>query len=209
MEEQNKRKSAVKIQVHDILSATYIKRPGWEPSGILTKYGEITRVHLIGLVVSLNENSKSSFLLDDGTGNIEVRSFESNLAFDFALGDMIQVIGKPREWENSKYIVPEIVKKITDRKWYDVYQLELKLQKLTKTIKLPVSVQEQETDPDMEHGPYQKILNVIAILDKGDGADIDEIVSNVKVDGCESIVKGLIEEGEIYEISPGKVKLLE
>ncbi len=207
MAEVIKRKTARKILIKDILTATYIKRPGWEPSGILTQYGEISRVEIMGIVVSLEEDNTLSFLLDDGSGNIQIRFFDNNEKVDkISLGDLICVIGRPREWENSKYIVPEIVKKINDKKWFEIHKLEIKLQSKKEKIKLPV---EQEEEQLIETGPYQKILNVIAILDKGDGADIQEIINHVKIDNCEIIINSLIEDGEVFEISPGKVKLLE
>ena len=46
-------------------------------------------------------------------------------------------------------------------------------------------------------------------MDQGSGVDVDEIVSNIKIENCDQIVQNLIEEGEIFEISPGRVKLLE
>jgi RPA family protein len=205
-----KRKIAKKILINDILSSTYIKRPGWEPSGILTRYGEISRVDIMGVIVSVSqEENTTSFLVDDGSGNILVRIFDNTKSTEkFNLGDLVNVIGRPREWESSKYIVPEIIKKIEDKKWYEVHQLELKLQRKTKAVKLPVET-EDEKGEILETGPYQKILNMIAILDKGDGVDVEEIISNIKIDNTESIIASLIEEGEIFEISPGKVKLLE
>jgi RPA family protein len=209
MAETNKRKTAKKILVKDILTATYIKRPGWEPSGILTKYGEISRVDIMGIIVSVTEeDNNSSFLIDDGSGNISVRFFEKPADFSkYKIGELIEVIGRPREWDSSKYIVPEIIKKTEDKNWYKVHQLEILLQKKTEAIPLPV--EPVDDAQDMETGPYQKILNVIAILDKGNGADVQEIVNNVKIDKCEEIISSLIEEGEVFEISPGKVKLLE
>ena len=144
-----------------------------------------------------------SFLLDDGSGNITVRMFEKPDQ-NHSLGDMVRIIGRVRETGNSIYVVPELIKKI-DKKWYNVHNLELKLLKRTAK-KLPV---EPEADEAMETGPYQKILNVITILDKGEGVDVQEVVNNIKIDNCENIVQNLIEEGEVFEISPGKVKILE
>jgi len=107
-----KRKTARKIQLNELLSGTYIKRPGWEPSGVLTKYGEITRVNVTGLIVSLSEGEDSlSFLLDDGSGNITVRMFEKPDQ-NHSLGDMVRIIGRVRETGNSIYVVPELIKKI-------------------------------------------------------------------------------------------------
>ena len=204
-----KRKVAKKILINEILSATYIKRPGWEPSGILTRQGEISRVHVMGVVVSLTtEENNTSLLLDDGSGNIPVRIFDKNiLSEDISLGTLVSVVGKPREWNNSKYIVPEHIKKINDKQWYDVHQREIKLHKQTSSIKLPVETKNEELN--IETGPYQKILNTVAILDKGEGAPVEEIISNLNIQGVDKIIQTLIEEGEVFEISPGKVKVLE
>jgi len=199
----NKRKVAKKLLVSDIVNATYIKRAGWEPSGVLTSYGEVSRVFIMGVVVSKEENN---FLLDDGSGNILVRLFDSSINLEnLALGDLVTVVGRPREWESVKYIVPEIIKKSEDKKWYNVHQLTIKLQKKTNPIILPV---EPEQNQNAELGPYQKVLNIIAILDKGQGADVQDIINHVKTDNSENIIKSLLEEGEIFEISPGRVKLL-
>ena len=204
-----KRKVATKLLINEILNATYIKRPGWEPSGILTKRGEISRVNIMGIVVSLTtEENNMAILLDDGSGNMMVRTFDKTpVPQDISLGDLVTVVGKPREWQNSKYIVLELIKKVDNKKWYDVRQREIKLHNTISTLKLPVG--DHEEDADVETGPYQKILNIVAILDKGDGALVEEIVSNLNVKGADKIIQTLIEEGEIFEVSPGKVKVLE
>lgn len=203
-----KRKVAKKLLINDILTATYIKRPGWEPSGILTRQGEISRVNIMGVVVSLNkEENNTSLLLDDGSGNITVRIFDKNLLSEkISLGVLVSVVGKPREWNNSKYIVPEHVKKVKDKQWYDVHQREIKLFRQTNSLQLPVENKSEEVN--VETGPYQKILNTVAILDKGNGAPVEEIISNLKIQDADKIIQTLIEEGEVFEISPGKVKVL-
>ncbi|HHI04072.1 MAG TPA: hypothetical protein ENL45_00825 [Candidatus Woesearchaeota archaeon] len=203
-----KRKVATKILVNDILTSTYIKRPGWEPSGILTKQGEVSRVHLMGVVVSLaREENSISLLLDDGSGNIVIRIFDNTiLPENVSLGSLVSVVGKPREWNNSKYIVPEHIKLVQDKRWYEVHQKQIKLFKKTNSIKLPVDKNEESST---EIGPYQKILNTVAILDKGKGASVEEIISNLNLQGTDKIIQALIEEGEVFEISPGRVKVLE
>jgi RPA family protein len=198
------RKIAKKVPVSDLNKGTYIKRPGWEPSGVLTKYGEITRVNLIGVIVSKSQTENTlTVILDDGTGSISIRFFERPLE-EYKIGDFIKVIGRVREGSNTIYIVPEIMKKV-NKKWHEFHNLELSVQKITSP-KLPIEPLE---DQDFEEGPYQKILNAISMLDQGNGVDIQEIVSYLKINGCEKILQNLIEEGEIFEIKPGKVKLLE
>ena len=43
----------------------FVKKEGWDPSYIITSYGKIFRVNLLGVVVSKNIND---CVLDDGTG---------------------------------------------------------------------------------------------------------------------------------------------
>jgi RPA family protein len=202
-----KRVIAKKVFVSDILNSTYIKRTGWEPSGILTRYGEVSRVDVMGIIVSFSKEERT-IILDDGSGNITIRAFDnSEMLEGLSLGMLIDVIGRPRELNNSKYIFLEIVKKIEDKRWYKARQLELKLQSKS-AIKLPVQADEPNAELS-EIGPYQQILNSIASLDKGSGVDVQDIINHVKVDNSEKIINSLIEEGEIFEISPGVVKLLE
>ena len=199
-----KRKTAKKILINDLIKGTYIKRPGWDPSGVLTKYGEITRINMTGLIVSLSKGENSAnFLLDDGSANITVRIFEQ-LNNNIKIGDLVRIIGRIRENNNDFYIVPEAIKQIS-KEWHNFQQLELKLlKKISK--KLPVEI---DTKENVETGPNQKILNIISILDKGQGIDIEEIVNHVKIPESEQIIRNLIEEGEVFEIAPGRVKLLE
>jgi RPA family protein len=208
-EEQNKRKVAKKLLIKDILSSTYIKRPGWEPSGVLTRFGEASRVNIMGITVSIEDDeNRPTILLDDGSGTIQIRLFENQEQIkNYALGDLLMVIGRPREFESTKYIVPEIIKTIEDKKWFKAHQLELQLQQKTGSIELPIEPEQLE-EQEIEAGPYQKILNIIAILDKGSGADVQDIVNHVKISNCEQLINSLIAEGEIFEITPGKVKLL-
>ena len=39
--------------------------------------------------------------------------------------------------------------------------------------------------------------------------DVQDIINHVKIDESEIIINGLISEGEVFEISPGVIKVLE
>ena len=104
-----KRLVAKKVWVNDIITGEYIKKSGWEPSYFITQYGNISRINIIGFIVSTEQNS---FILDDGTGNISIRFFDSAPNIELSTGDLAIVIGRPRRWNNDTYIVPEIVKKV-------------------------------------------------------------------------------------------------
>lgn len=199
--QKSRRNTAKCAYINDINNGTFIKRTGWDPSSVLTKYGEYFRVNLMGVVVSMQPD-ENSFLIDDGTGNIQIRLFESTDRLNkIKLGDLVNVIGKPREWSNSKYLVPDIIRSVSEKKWFEIHKLNIVLK--NKPVDLPV-----EQDEEIETGPYQQILNLVAVLDKGEGASVQEIIENSRLNEVETIVNNLMAEGEIFEVSPGKIKLL-
>ncbi len=196
--EEIKRQIAYKVRINDILNGDYIKQEGWKPSYIKTNFGKISRVNILATLVSKSEDN--SFIVDDGSNKINVRSFEEIDLSPFNIGDIIMVIGKAREWNSQRYIVPEIIKKINNKKWVTVRKLELgKPKEYKKDI---------ETKEEASENPYDKILNLIKELDSGEGANHQDICEKSKVRNCEDIIKTLLEQGEIFEIRPGKIKIL-
>ena len=56
----------------------------------------------------------------------------------------------------------------------------------------------------------QTILGLVDKYDTEDGADMLNVISNSKINEYETnrIIEELIKEGEIFQISPGKLKLI-
>ena len=201
--EQQKRLVAKKIRISDLVNGKYVKEEGWTPNYIVTDYGHISRANVLAFVVAKNEDG--SFLVDDGSGSINIRSFDEK-KFDAEIGDLILIIGKPREWNNQKYIVPEVVRKINNKKWIEVRKLELKTMEKIK----PQEIIAPEThEEEIIENPYQKVLNTIRNIDSGNGADYQEVLANSSIKDAEKIINTLLEEGEIFEIRPGRLKVLE
>ena len=55
----------------------------------------------------------------------------------------------------------------------------------------------------------EKIVTLIKELDNGAGADMQELVNKCDTEEAEKIIKTMLEQGEIFEIKPGKLKILE
>ena len=125
----SKRQVAYKVRIADILNNRYIKEEGWLPNYVSVGDMKVSRANLLGVIVSkaAQEGAKDvasyDFILDDGSGRISLRFFESVQPLD--VGDMVIVIGRPREFGTERYVVPEIVKKVTDPKWVELRKLEL------------------------------------------------------------------------------------
>ena len=132
-----KRQVACIVSINTLIQGKYIRQDGWQPNYILTKdNNEISRVNLMGVIIDISLDNKS-FLVDDGTGNIQVRAFEEIKQLkDIQMGDIVNIIGKPREFNDDKYIIPEIVKKVEDKRWVDVWKkrLSIKIQNIFEIV---------------------------------------------------------------------------
>ncbi len=224
MVEVQKRQTAFKASIGNLLSGKYIKQDGMLPNYVLLNDGsQVSRVNLIGVVVSIGEDTGfQSVFIDDGSGKVSVRAFEQNDALtSLSIGDCILIIGRPREFGSEIYVLPEIIRKITDPKWLEVRKLELEKNKQpepevsvqeeaveTKSVKKsePESVVEEEF---VESSINNDIIKKIKELDKGDGSDFDEVIKQSESNDAEKIILSLMKTGDVFEVSPGKLKVLE
>ena len=53
------------------------------------------------------------------------------------------------------------------------------------------------------------ISSIVKSLDRGDGADFNEIIKKINKPEAEKLLNNLIKIGELFEIRPGKIKILE
>lgn len=196
--EDKKRQIAIKIGIKEIIFGKYVKQEGWEPNYILTDNNiKVSRANIIGVIVSKNDDG---LVIDDSNATISMKSFDTSINYeDFNIGDTVQVIGRPREFENSKYFAIEIIKKI-DSLWLKVRQKEL-----DKIEHKPIN-DEVVVDEIVVSNDYDDIISKIKQKDSGEGVYVDDLVTiGIK----EEFIKKLIENGEVFEISPGKIKILE
>ncbi|MBL7050543.1 hypothetical protein ISS04_00080 [Candidatus Woesearchaeota archaeon] len=206
------RQIAYKTKIKDILEGEYIKEDGWIPNYILSGTKKISRVNLVGVVVAKSDNSENQeFVLEDKSGKISVRFFEKKDSFGvWGIGDFLRIIGRPREYNGQKYIVPEIIKNV-EKGWFELMMFEvcgaLGIQKKTPEIKKKQEIIEKKIMEDIIKDKInsEDVIGFIKKLDVGDGADYEEVLLQAKDD---KILKNLLEEGEIFEIRPGKLKVL-
>ncbi|MFP4403386.1 MAG: hypothetical protein ACOC3X_01115 [Nanoarchaeota archaeon] len=215
-----KRETAKKVKIKEIKEGKYIKiDEEWEPNYVETVSGKkVSRINVLGSVVSeVTTEGGNSFLFDDGSDNITIRSFEE-FKTDIKLGDILLIIGRPREFSNEFYILPEIIKKIEKdkEKWIELRKIELNSyddEKKVETIKKEEeekSINQEEKD-DVKLNSFDLVLNVIKELDKDDdGAEIEAIIEKVGLDRetTENVINNLLMDGEAFEIKPGRLKLL-
>ena len=199
-----KRQVAYKLKISDILNGNLTKE---EFSGnIKLDDINVSRVNIIAAMIYKSEDfNYSSAVIDDGTGRIQLRSFENNAYFSkIDVGDVVLIIGKIREFNNEKYIMPEILKKITNTKWVDARRLELKNNDIINN-----NIKEIDKNLIENTKINEEIYSLIKKLDNGDGASFDDIIKGSGSIDAEKILNKLLENGDIFEIKPGKLKVLE
>ncbi len=112
------RQTAKKVRAVDLISGEWVKKEGMEPSYVITPAKEnIARARIAGTVVgkfTSEDGNFSSITLDDSTASIRAKLWrEIELLNTVQVGDLVNLIGKVREYEGEIYIVPEIITKIT------------------------------------------------------------------------------------------------
>ncbi|NQU79557.1 hypothetical protein HQ545_07345 [Candidatus Woesearchaeota archaeon] len=201
--ESSKRQIAYKVKIEDVLSGKYVNEDGWLPNYISINDLKVSRVNMLGVVVSVSGSQE--LVLGDKTGNISLKFFKSPPSV--SVGDIVTVIGRPREFGQDRYIVPEIIKKLSDPKWVEVRKKELIIKKFAEA---PVEKEVIVTTDDLsDENPLLKVCEIIRSLDEGAGVGFEDISVKFKDGDIESFIKKLLEQGDVFEVKPGRFKVLE
>jgi len=217
--------TAVRASVSDIVNGNYGDDNG---PHVVSPYGvELRRVVLVGFVVSkFNKEASTegqrfvSITIDDGTDTIRLKVWGDE---DAALLDAVKenilalVIGKVRNYQDETYIVPEIVKEITDPNYMGLHLLERYQAILTRSgVTMPEIVEEGQqvlstVSPKRASvtGITKQILNYIELHANPEGVLLKDIVAFFEEKGEDSYeiqkkVFNLIEIGLISELDPSR-----
>jgi len=202
-----RRQVAIKSDIKTLINSKYVKEEGWLPNYIITSFGDkISRINILAIVTMINV-SNDSLIIDDGTSSIHVRFFNEKVNIsDIQVSDVVQIIGRPREYNEEKYIALEIIKK-TNPKWLEIRKFELKSRKPQEIVIEEASVIEEVVKGN-SNKLYDSLLSIIKELDLGEGADFEEVISKSNVDNTEKTINELLTQGMIFEIKKGKLKIL-
>ncbi len=196
------RQVAFRLNIKDVIQNP-IKREG-NLTYIELDGKKIIRVCLMGTIVSKfvsEDQNYVSITIDDSTDTIRIKLWrtDDNLIdrmIDLKIGDLIDVVGRIREYDDEVYIYPEAVVKVEDPNAFIARKLEIKeLRKILPKIK-------QEFEE-------AKPLTALDLIKKG-FKTIEEMKANSNLSGEElkSQILKLMESGEIYEPKKGVYELV-
>ena len=169
-------------------------------------------------------------IIDDGSENVSVKAWKEDIKLieNVEIGTAILLIGRVREYNEKIYLSPEIVKPLDKLEWVELRKKELlkeygtatkfeevKTEQPIRQVEGPkeilVATEEEIVEDITTESDRQKILNDIEKLHGEDGVETEKVISNTDVEESRvrSIIQELLKEGEIFEISPGKIKIIE
>lgn len=220
-----KRQTAFLCTVEQLSSGEYVKTDGWDPSYLESSVGALSRIRLAGLIVETGQQ----ITLDDGTGSIPIRSFDTPLP-QLVVGNPVLVIGRPRMFDGSLYLLVETCKVLPSPNWLKYYRenlrewqayvppnpkreliatVEEKIEISSKAVERPSTQASPSLTTPASLSPAMELINLIRELDPGDGASVDEVLAKASFDSADEKLQFLISEGEVFELRAGKVKVLE
>ncbi|MFB6204746.1 MAG: OB-fold nucleic acid binding domain-containing protein [Candidatus Nanohaloarchaea archaeon] len=112
---QQKRQTAKLTNTEELNSGKYFQREGFEPNFLLTPEGRrLSRARFVGTVVDTfvnDDETYGSLTFDDGRDTVQVKFFNEIARMqEFDIGDIVEVVGKVREYQGQIYLDAEILK---------------------------------------------------------------------------------------------------
>ncbi len=126
------RMTAMRVPVSDLLSGDFRKQPGeWGVSYVFTPLGlAVSRASVVGRVVEIfKADNHVTLAIDDTTGVVRARFFSDVMkrVEDVQAGDLVDVIGKVREYQGERQMVGEAAVVLEDRNWWLLRKAEIVL----------------------------------------------------------------------------------
>ena len=196
----------------------------------------------MGTVVErfIRDDSSYGFLyVDDGSGTLSLRAWREHVArlAGFEVGDLVDAIGRVREYAGEVYLVPDLIVGVGDPNWELVRELEIlraKRRALAEGKKprfgtgrvpevrelkfeLPPSGEREEPEieeveeplPEVPEDVKKKALLAFEKFGPGGTTQADLAAElNLSQAEVEDVLRVLIVEGEIFEPMAGRFKKL-
>lgn len=126
------RLTAYKVKIEDLVKGQFVRgNMPKEPSYLITPWGRrVSRARILGTIVEKfvrEDQSYCTLRIDDGSGTITVRAWREGVPdiINYQVGEIVDIIGRVREYAGEVYLVPEIISRIRDPNWEIVRELEI------------------------------------------------------------------------------------
>lgn len=221
-----KRLTAVKTRIRDLADGSFVQQEGFNPNYVVTSLGRVSRARVLGTVVDtfVSDTGKfASLTIDDGTDTIRVKIFTAlSMMEGIAKGDTVDVVGRVKEYQDERYIMPEVIAKVPPemevlreleirerekdlarkRALVSEYRSQVAdLDELTRMMRERFGMSEDDVEIALREGEQigrerddlkAKVLGIIATLDKGEGCEYADLIAAAQLD--EDAVDSVVNE---------------
>lgn len=196
---------AYRTSIKELHELALVEGNEWQPSFLERGNRKISKVNIMGVVVS-PEIERQGITIDDGTGSIRAINFNREPK-KIVVGQTITVIGRIRTHNGERYISSEIMINSSEN-MLRLRKLELEKERMTRN-ETTESIEEEELVDNESCSAAIEIRKLIKEIDTGNGADIEDVSRKSNIAETEGIIRNMLQAGEIFEIRPGKLKVLE
>ncbi len=227
MAQMRERMTAVRASISDITSGSFSNDNG---PHVISPFGvELRRVVLVGFVVDKfyregDDTGKKRFesiTVDDGTDTIGVKVWgeeDASLLEGVKENILALVVGRVREYNEEVYVMPEIVRELTDPNYMGLHLLERYKAILNRSgISTPETIEQQQellTTPSVSVSGKlaNDILAYVRLEAPPEGISLRDIVAYFEKKGQDSEkvqtkVFNLVAEGALNEVSIGQFRV--
>ncbi len=206
-----KRFTAQKCRIKDIVCGKYVSDDVVSSGYVLLEDGrEVSSVHVLATVVGsyVSDDAKYGFVvLDDGTGMIRMKAFQvTEVIRKVKVGDIVDVVGRLRQYNDEVHIFPEFVKRVDDPNYETLRRVELTLMAFEQGAKMDVihsiakehkdvcEMKESLSSKDIKDEDVSKVIAADRVREEKDdarGAEVDmKVAKNLIVKSVEEMDSG-------------------
>ncbi len=142
--------TAVKLRIQDLVEGTY------DGTHVHTHFGEVSEARILGTLVDVfitDNDGYISLTVDDGTETVRIKAWGQDVGKlkEFSEGDLVEVVGRVREYNEEIYLTPEVISRVSPNKWI-LRELELmKLFLVSGAVRVPVAAPAE----DVQEAEYE------------------------------------------------------
>ena len=139
----------------------------------------------------------------------EIMKKIDNLWLKLRALELKELIGKKENFveEEKEKVVEESKENQNEEKVNSKIIIEKEV--VNESPKIAEEIEDEIVDVEEDELlPVQKIINLIKELDSGDGIMIEELISKSMLNDTEQLIEKMLENGDIYQNLPGKIKVL-
>lgn len=227
MAQMRERMTAVRASISDITNGLFSSDNG---AHVVSPFGvELRRVVVVGFVVNKfsrpgDDTGKKRFegiTLDDGTDTIGVKVWgeeEAAKLDDVKENILALVVGRIREYNDEVYLMPEIVREMTDPNYMSLHLMERYKAVLNRSgVSLPDTLEQQQELLSSSPAPAvsgklaNDIIAYVRLEAPPEGIPLKDIVAYFEEKGQDSEkvqtkVFNLVAEGALNEVSIGQFR---